>query len=178
VFRGLWDLDESAMVVGAFRGSFASDRGGVRLLRPVEGEAPSAELVVVDELHYGTGPDRLRPVVDKGLSLNRVSEAAFADFGTSWRASEPTPGTASFSQPGDMDGNGLVDEADVGALVLALRDPLSYEATYGLTPVAAGDIDRDGDVDYDDIAGLVARTSQLLDANRGSGRPSRFGSKF
>jgi hypothetical protein len=39
---------------------------------------------------------------------------------------------------------------------MALNDPEEYQATYGVAATATGDIDGDGNVDFDDIAGFVA----------------------
>jgi hypothetical protein len=60
------------------------------------------------------------------------------------------------NQPGDMDGNGLVDLADVGPFVLGLNDPLAFAGQYGVPPADRGDIDLDGDLDFDDIDLFVA----------------------
>ena len=48
-----------------------------------------------------------------------------------------------------MDGDGDVDFDDIDALVLALVNPSDYEAMYGVPPERRGDIDRDGDNDFD-----------------------------
>jgi len=59
-------------------------------------------------------------------------------------------------EPGDMDGNGLVDFADVGPFVLALNDPAAYANRFGLAPADRGDLDTDGDLDFDDISAFAA----------------------
>ncbi|MFV2067450.1 MAG: CotH kinase family protein [Pirellulales bacterium] len=62
---------------------------------------------------------------------------------------------------GDLDLNGVVDETDIRSLALALNDPISYRARFGIAPSAAGDTDGDGDLDFDDIRGFT----RLLDAH-------------
>ena len=39
--------------------------------------------------------------------------------------------------------------------MLGLTSPPSYEAQFGLRPSLKADTDRDGDLDFDDIPGLV-----------------------
>jgi hypothetical protein len=55
-----------------------------------------------------------------------------------------------------MNLDGKVDGHDVAGFVMALNDPEEYQATYGVAATATGDIDGDGNVDFDDIAGFVA----------------------
>ena len=57
---------------------------------------------------------------------------------------------------GDMDNNGSLDFDDLNPMVLALTDPVAYEAAYGILPSRNGDIDGNGTVDFDDINPLVA----------------------
>ncbi len=69
---------------------------------------------------------------------------------------------------GDMNLDGVVDTGDVAALVLALTDPATYMAEYGVdeaTMTALGDINQDGVFDTGDVAPFV----QLL---VGGGPPS------
>jgi hypothetical protein len=60
------------------------------------------------------------------------------------------------NQPGDMDGNGVVDFADVEPFVLGLNDPLAFANQFGLPPADRGDMDTDGDFDFDDINQFAA----------------------
>jgi len=75
---------------------------------------------------------------------------------------------------GDMDLNGRVDFDDIGAFVLGLTEPATYEATVGLLPVVMGDTDHDGDQDFDDISGLVSilTGAQVSGAVQGVPEPS------
>jgi hypothetical protein len=54
-----------------------------------------------------------------------------------------------------MDLNGSVTLDDIDGFVLGLKDPAAYEATYGVPAQLNGDIDQDGDLDFDDIDDLV-----------------------
>jgi len=57
---------------------------------------------------------------------------------------------------GDMNLDGILDSNDVDPFVLGLIDPKAYWLAYGVTPNIHGDIDGDGDQDFDDINGFVA----------------------
>jgi len=50
-----------------------------------------------------------------------------------------------------------MDASDVAGFVQALTDPAAYEAAFGVSILQGGDLDYDGDVDFDDIRGLVAQ---------------------
>ncbi len=53
---------------------------------------------------------------------------------------------------GDMDRlEDGVTTADVAAFAMALTDPVLYRANFGISAIAAGDLDDDGDIDVDDI---------------------------
>ncbi len=56
---------------------------------------------------------------------------------------------------GDMDRNGKIDTDDINPFVLALTDPNSYVALYGLDPNDTGDCDGDGVLTVDDIQPFV-----------------------
>lgn len=56
---------------------------------------------------------------------------------------------------GDMETDGDVDFDDIAAFVLALNEPATYEADYGLPPVMMGDTDNNGRNDFDDIGVFV-----------------------
>lgn len=45
---------------------------------------------------------------------------------------------------------------DIDPFVAGLIDPGDFESTYGVPPSASGDLDQDGDHDFDDIRGFVA----------------------
>ncbi|MFV2069084.1 MAG: PEP-CTERM sorting domain-containing protein, partial [Pirellulales bacterium] len=45
---------------------------------------------------------------------------------------------------------------DIDVFVLGLTQPPDYESLFGVRPNIEGDIDMDGDQDFDDISGFVA----------------------
>lgn len=57
---------------------------------------------------------------------------------------------------GDMDIDRDIDFDDIGAFVLGLEEPVSYESSFGIHAHASGDTDGDRDLDFDDIAGFVS----------------------
>ena len=61
---------------------------------------------------------------------------------------------------GDLDCDGDVDFHDINPFVLALSDPVAYQAAYPGCDILNGDCDGDGDVDFDDINAFVALLSQ------------------
>jgi hypothetical protein len=54
-----------------------------------------------------------------------------------------------------MNLDGRVDSDDIDPFVLGLNDAAAYQATFGVPPSLHGDTDSDGDLDFDDINGLV-----------------------
>ncbi|MEX0887166.1 MAG: hypothetical protein WD009_12090 [Phycisphaeraceae bacterium] len=56
---------------------------------------------------------------------------------------------------GDMNGDGVVDAVDVAPFVLALTNPLAYDAQFGLDPLEVGDINMDAAFDATDVAPFV-----------------------
>jgi subtilisin family serine protease len=57
---------------------------------------------------------------------------------------------------GDLDCDGDVDFDDINPFVLALTDPVAYQAAYPNCNYLNADCDQDGDVDFDDINSFVA----------------------
>ena len=57
---------------------------------------------------------------------------------------------------GDMDFNGQLNDDDVLAMVIALTNPLLYDAVFGLDPTLAGDVNQDGLLSLADIEGFAA----------------------
>jgi probable HAF family extracellular repeat protein len=86
----------------------------------------------------------------------------------------PGGGTAFLLIPvllGDLDRNGRVDASDIHAMMTALRDLKSYQASWGLSDnelKSIGDFDGDGVVTNTDLQGLI----NLLANSGGSGSSS------
>ena len=60
------------------------------------------------------------------------------------------------SPTGDLNCDGVIDFDDINPFVLALSDPVAYQAAYPNCDILNGDCDGDGDVDFDDINAFVA----------------------
>jgi hypothetical protein len=76
-------------------------------------------------------------------------------------------------RPGDMDGNGTINNDDIAPFVLALTNTAAYAAAYPgipIGPFGAGDINDNGAFNNDDIAPFVA----LLTGGRRHVAPPRF----
>lgn len=62
------------------------------------------------------------------------------------------PGYVEFIVPGDMDGNGTLDESDVNPFVEALTNRASFETNYpGVVADLNGDMDGNGQLDLGDV---------------------------
>lgn len=80
------------------------------------------------------------------------------------------PATASGVYRGDMNFDGVVDDADVDGFVLALSNRGLYEQTYDAPVTFKGDTDDDGNFDFDDIDPFV----RLLNPSAPDGRRNVF----
>lgn len=58
--------------------------------------------------------------------------------------------------PGDINGDGLINNQDIAGFVLALTNPAQFDTDYPETPWLAADINDDGIVNNQDIAPFVA----------------------
>ncbi|MFV2068536.1 MAG: lamin tail domain-containing protein, partial [Pirellulales bacterium] len=171
-FRFAHRIDATVELVGPYQGDLPDDGGTVRLHRPLDMQR--AGMAQIDQIAFDDGPAWPAEADGEGESLHRTPLTAFGPLAASWQAADPTPGAATLVETGDLDGNGQVDASDIEALVLAIRDQALYEVTYGMPASLAGDTDRDGDLDYDDILGFVA----LLpggEASRATGSDAGFG---
>jgi hypothetical protein len=65
-------------------------------------------------------------------------------------------GVAASVLPTDTNLDGQIGPDDVTDFVLGLMDPAAYELRHGVPATLAGDVDRDGDLDFDDIDDLLA----------------------
>ena len=79
-----------------------------------------------------------------------------------------------------MNLDGRIDMDDLGPLVESLRDVRAYEAIYEVPPALAGDMDDDGDLDFDDLGSLssllVGNLTAVVSANaENTGEPTDRG---
>jgi hypothetical protein len=155
-FREIYQLDAATPLAGPYTGNLRNGGELVRLMRPIRAGDPSAGLILADEVNYDDMPPWPAEADRGGQSLHRQDAKAFGNFAESWTAHQPSPGLAHFTRLGDMDMDGVVDTSDIDALVLALNDPATYEAAFGVPATLHGDADHDGDVDFDDLDDFVA----------------------
>lgn len=77
--------------------------------------------------------------------------------------------------PGDLNGDGVVNNLDIAPFVQALTSPAAFAASYPDTPIEAGDINDDGATNNLDIAPFVALlTSTRPAAFRPEASPTSF----
>ncbi|MFV2067308.1 MAG: lamin tail domain-containing protein, partial [Pirellulales bacterium] len=160
-FRQRMGIDSSVPLAGPFLGDLSDTSDRIELLGPVDA-APAGDdgLMLVDRVAYKTESPWPTLATAQGKSLHRVAADRYGDLASSWWVSGASAGSAQFARPGDLDRNGVVDQHDIGAFALALTDPSAYEQTYGAPARLGGDFDADGDVDFDDIEGLVGLIQQ------------------
>jgi hypothetical protein len=142
--------------IGPYAGQLSNGGETVRLFKPVRAEDPRSGLLLVDEVRYDDRAPWPREADGGDQSLTRRSSLAFGNLAANWQAKNPSPGVTSFAVHGDLNLDGGLDDADAQALALALRDDMAYEAIYGVAPTVTGDLDRDGDVDFDDLDEFTA----------------------
>ncbi len=156
-FRNFFGLESATEFVGPFRVVPNGRSNEVTLVGPaVPTESPEARqledrVVVAPRLRGREAP--FQPIA----SSHRRAAGAFGALGSSWIEGPPTPGQISFTLLGDMDKDGQIAPADAAALSLAIKRANDYEATYDQPAFAAGDIDLDGDLDFDDIDDFLNR---------------------
>jgi hypothetical protein len=162
-FREVMRIDETVPLVGPFSGHLPDGGGRVRLVRE---DAPAEETGAenrVDQAVFGTLPDRPAVTAERGPSLHRSNPASVGDFDSAWIAEVPSPGRVEpLTVPADLDRDGRLSAADIDALAIALASPATYVARYGAPPQAAGDLDRDGDMDFDDIRQFAELIDRVL----------------
>ena len=128
----------------------------MQLVRPADPGTVTTGFALVDRVDYDDQPPWPLAADGGGQSLGRASLDAYGDFASSWTASDPTPGSSTFRVAGDMNLDGVVDGRDIQWFVLGLSDPATYAATFGVPAWFAGDLDGDGNLDFDDIGSFVA----------------------
>ncbi|MFV2070453.1 MAG: lamin tail domain-containing protein, partial [Pirellulales bacterium] len=152
-FLTTYGLDESVLLDGGYKGRLSN--GGEKI------ELARSDGTLQDAVAYDDQAPWPIQADGRGRSLNRTRTNLWGNDPASWVAAVPNPGVARFGTgqggtEGDMDLDGNVDLSDITDFAMGLIDPQAYFFAYGLSPIVYGDIDGDGDLDFDDIPGLVA----------------------
>jgi hypothetical protein len=98
-FRAVYGLSPSVPMVGPYQGNLDNAGDHVKLFKPdpPQSGGPDAGFVpqvLVDSVHYDVVEPWPTNVNATGLSLQRVTDAAFGDDPINWQAATPTPGAA------------------------------------------------------------------------------------
>jgi hypothetical protein len=158
-FRHAYGLDADVRLLGGYAGSLGNGGETVQLVRrndPSQSDPPDALHVVVDEVSYDDQAPWPSEADGDGRSLTRRAADAAGNSAESWTASVPTPGTVNFRLRGDSNLDGVLTMDDITDFVLGLMDPAAYERKHGVSANQTGDVDRDGDLDFDDIDELLS----------------------
>jgi hypothetical protein len=155
LFRDAFGVDASVELVGPYAGGLNTDGAVVQLLQPASVAVVDPGMVLVDRVAYGTSAPWPTAAAGPGRALVRASTAALGYLAQSWSALPPTPGTAHFALPGDLDFDGVIDTPDVDGFAQVLADSSAYVAAYGVPATMVADVDGNGAVDFDDIDDFV-----------------------
>ena len=156
VHHGLNEND--AEVTGGYQGQLSNEGEAIKLLRPDEPPVEDPSFIprlLEDEIVY----DSLTPwptnTAATGNSLNRISTTSLGSVAASWRSASASPGVAQIESttPGDFDGDGDTDVADVDLLCAGIR---AHDLVFDLT--------NDGRIDDDDLQHMI---NEILGTSRG-----------
>ncbi len=124
-FRTHYGLNSAVPLVGGYDGQLDNDSERIELQRP-DLEAPAdTPRWQEDEVLYDDRSPWPEAADGDGFSLQRRTAQAWGNDAAYWVAAAPNPGVARFAGgvPGDFDGNGIVNAADIDALAAQLRSP-------------------------------------------------------
>jgi len=99
-------------------------------------------------LEQNTGAEML-DITSVQVSPTEYRVIAVGQVSQIWRT------TVTVAVPGDMDCDGVVNNADIPAFVLALTDPDGYTSQYPGCDLMLGDVDGDGEFNNADIPAFV-----------------------
>ncbi len=162
-FRGHYGIGDDVRLLGGYGGRLDDGGERVTLQRPGEPLVVDPDTIIPryleDEVRYSDSAPWAASADGTGASLTRINENGLGNESTSWFGATPTPGRVEFGNlPGDLTMDGLVDDADIDALLNAIRAG-SDDAKF--------DLDGSGDVSDADVTYLVERVlgTFLGDAN-------------
>ncbi len=152
-FRTHFGAGLTVPLMGPYAGDLSDSGEALALMRPLVPGGGSGGFVVADFVAFEDQSPWPVEASGGGRSLHRSAPATFGNAPENWLARVPSPGD--FVRAGDVDGNGLLEQADQEAFALGLKRPFEYQDTYGFAPVWRADMNADGRLDFDDIAGFV-----------------------
>lgn len=99
----------------------------------------------------------LRPSVPMSVGQWQLSMPSAAFYDKVWNRGGSVARSFAVHLPGDLNGDGQVDNQDIGAFVLALTDPAAFAQQFPTVSASVvGDLTGDGALDNQDIAPFVA----------------------
>ncbi|HET7624351.1 MAG TPA: lamin tail domain-containing protein, partial [Verrucomicrobiae bacterium] len=130
-FRLKYNVPENILIFGPYPGKLSDGGEAIELQAPDNpNDDGSVPYVTMDAVDYNNKSPWSAAANGGGLSLQRISPAAFGNEPLNWKAAPPTPGA--FSGNGDSDGDGLPDSWEIA------------NGTLPFTQDAGADPDHDG----------------------------------
>jgi hypothetical protein len=150
-FRAHYGINASVRLLGGYNGELSDNGELVELQRADHPEAPAQPLVVAHVSEDFVIYDNVAPwptgASGNGSSLHRSAPSLYGNSASSWIAASPSPGTVAFGDlPGDFNGDGSVDAADINVLFGAISSG---------NMAAEFDLNNSGAVDQNDVEFLV-----------------------
>ena len=148
-FRLHYGLTDQVRIMGGYSQQLSGSGERLTLLRPDLSEIgpQQAPRVQEDEIVYDESLPWPPQADGTGKSLQRLQPTLFGNDAGSWVADDPNPGSVNFGAiPGDFDGDGGADAADINLL---------FEQMRAAVPDLRFDLTGDGLVDTNDRNAMV-----------------------
>ena len=159
-FRAAYQIDNTVRLDGTYLGILDNEAGAVKLLQPAPAPVDRpylSPMVVVDQVEYRIEPPWPRAVgagaaLGDAKTLTRGNVTTTPRLPTTWQADAPSPGSVLLPtrHRGDVNGDGKFTTADLVQIMQVGKFDAAVAALF-----EEGDLNGDGIVDINDIAGLV-----------------------
>ena len=164
VFRFVYGMDLTAPLLSRYRSRLPDDEGSIVLERPSDapGQADPDNLMLVDEVAWGTSAKWPTGATNTGMSFNRISPTSDGRLPSSWTVVEANPGSVDFTVriPGDSNEDGQFNQLDIVAVLQSAKYLTGQPASF-----AEGDWNGDGLFNQLDIVAALQGGQYLAGEN-------------